>query len=143
MGRSSIYLAAIVRGLQRQFRARFACLISMKTRSPTRKRSNTRSARLSLICRRRAYRPLAQAFCRLTSEQRPGGGGPASTITRLRRDVRDSHVSSVAQSSFVRHRLYRHSRHQVGRACHQLLHQHTTAPAVNRRWADTRVWGSA
>ena len=138
MWRSSAYSAAIVCGLSVSSAPASNMLIPRSPRSRKLNAANTRSPCLPTICRTRAYRPLAQASCRLTSEQglvvlgRPQRSR-GYTATRSREgQVWPGRALSAR-------RFYRHSRHLAGGGCHWLSHQPSTAPAINKRQVDTRV----
>lgn len=135
MWRSSAYSAAIVCGLSVSSAPASNMLIPRSTRSRKPNAATTRSACLPSICGTRAYRPLAQASCRLTSEQGLVVLGRPQR-SRGHTAARRSEGPAWPGRPVIARRFYRHSRYLAGGACHWAV---ASAPAINKRQVNTRV----
>jgi len=137
MWRSSAYSAAIVCGPSVRSASASNVHIPRSPRSRKLNAANTRSSCLLSICGTRACRPLAQASCRLTSEQGPVVLGPPQRSRGYTATLGSEGQAWPGRALSAR-RFYRHSRRLAGGGCHWLSHQPSTAPAINKRQVDTQ-----
>ena len=135
MWRSSAYSAAVVCGLKRQLRTSVEHAHSKVASIRGAERRKYAIPRLPSIRGTRACRPLAQASCRLISEQGPVMLGRPQR-SRGNTATRRSESQVWPGRALSARRFYRHSRHLAGGACHRAV---ASAPATDKRQVNTRV----